>query len=113
MSGDAAEAYEALAELGERAVVAAGTGDGELLGRLLGEWDGRAASLPAVPPVAAGPALVRAAAAHDQLGVLLRGARAEAGDGLARASAGRRVATGYGARGVAAGVAGVRAEHRA
>lgn len=108
-----AVAYDALAALGERALVAAGTGDGELLERLLGEWEALAAVLPAAPPAAAGPALTRAAAAHDQLGVLLRAARTDAGDGLARTSTGRRVASGYGARGAAAGAAGVWAEHRA
>lgn len=102
--------YELLATLGERALVAAGTGDAELLGRLIDDWTTTAAALPAVPAADAGPALARAAAAHAQLALLLEGARDRVGDELARGATGRRTAAGYGA---GAGVVGARAEHRA
>lgn len=102
--------YELLATLGERALVAAGTGDAELLERLVDDWTATAAALPAVPAADAGPALARAAAAHAQLGVLLRSARDRVGDELARGAMGRRTAMGYGA---GTGVSGAHAEHRA
>jgi hypothetical protein len=105
--------YERLAGLGDRALVAAGTGDAELLGRLIDDWAATAAALPATPPEGAGPALNRAAAAHAQLEVLLRASRDRVGDELARGAAGRRTAVGYGAGSTSLAGAGVRAEHRA
>ncbi|WP_026911644.1 hypothetical protein [Patulibacter minatonensis] len=112
MSGGA-DRYDAVAALSERLVVAAGTGDLELLGRLVEDWDATTAALPAVPGPDAGPALTRAAAAHAQLGVLLRAARDRVGDELARGAAGRRTAVGYGAGASAQAAVGVVAEHRA
>lgn len=105
-------AYERLAELAEQALVAAGTGDDELLERLMTAWTDEAAALPGTPPAAAADALERAAAAHNASDVLLRAARERLGDELARAATGRRTATGYGA-GAATGAFGVRTEHRA
>jgi hypothetical protein len=111
-TGDVA-GYEALAAIAERALVAAGTGDADVLDGLLDDWAAATRELPASPPGNAGPALARAAAAHAQLGVVLRTARDGVGRELARNATGRRTAAGYGAGSVALAAAGVRAEHRA
>lgn len=105
--------YELLATVTERALLAAGTGDLDLLDRLLDDWAAAARELPDVPPGHAGPALARAAAAHAQLGVLLRAARDEVGRELARTATGRRTASGYGAGTAATAGSGLHAEHRA
>jgi hypothetical protein len=108
-----ADGYERIAAIADRLLVAAGTGDAELLEHLITDWDATVASLPAAPTRAAGPALARAAAAHAQLGVVLRAARDRVGDELARGATGRRTAAGYGAGASTAAAAGVVAEHRA
>jgi hypothetical protein len=105
--------YELLASITERALTAAGTNDADLLDRLLDDWSAAARDLPDAPPGHAGPALARAAAAHAQLGVLLRGARDEVGRELARNATGRRTAIGYGAGTAAVAASGMHAEHRA
>lgn len=105
--------YEALTSIAERALLAAGTGDAGLLDGLLDDWSTAARELPSSPPGHAGPALARAAAAHAQLGVLLRETRGEVGRALARTATGRRTATGYGAGTAATAAAGLHAEHRA
>ncbi|MEV4422503.1 hypothetical protein AB0L40_21375, partial [Patulibacter sp. NPDC049589] len=94
---DPAAPYERLADLGEHAVVAAGTDDRERLAGLLDDWSALAAALPDRPAAEAAAALDRAAAAHAQLGALLDAARADTGDALARTAAGHRTALRQGA----------------
>ncbi|CAB4931541.1 unannotated protein [freshwater metagenome] len=105
--------YAELDALGTRLLVAAGTGDVELVERLVDDWSAVVEALPAVPDADAGPALARAAGVQAQLGVLLGDLRDRIGDELARSATGRRTAAGYGAGVASAGIAGGRAEHRA
>lgn len=103
-AGQAAAPYEALAELAERELLIASCGDPERVGELADVARERAAivaALPDVPPAAAEPALVRAAATQARTTTQLALRAAEVRTALAEVERGRRTARGYGMGGVA------------
>ena len=87
--------YERLAELGERELELARTGDYDALAELNAERGEIVASLPAEPPAAARPALERAAALQKQAEALLSGGVAIRRSAMARLERGREVLTAY------------------
>jgi hypothetical protein len=90
--------YEALAELAERELELVSAGDIDQLPQLHAERRALVASLPATPPLAARPALERAAALQARVGTALAARIAETGEGLRRLSRGRSAMHGYAPR---------------
>jgi hypothetical protein len=98
----AADPYEAIAALAERElalVTAHRLPSLEDLDELLRQRDALVASLPAVPPAEAAPALARAMALQERTTVELTRRAAEVRRSLGDVELGRRVARGYGTPG--------------